>query len=147
MKHKYKVIFLLVLLFICGLGFFFLRPSDDTPASNQPISDQTSSSETISLPGYSSITFAANTTDQEQTFSNPKENNCYIKVSILLSDGNLLWHSDLIAPGNSSDAVQLTTALSEGVYKESILKYECYTMDNSLTQLNGAQSTITLVVE
>lgn len=146
-KPRYKVILLLILL-VCGICFFFGKGSNDNsnPATNQSISDQSSSAEIISLLGYSSIELAANTIEQDMTFSNPKENNCYIKVSILLSDGSILWTSDLIAPGNTSDTIKLTTALSEGTYKNSVLKYDCYTID-TLAALNGAQNAVTIIVQ
>lgn len=44
----------------------------------------------IQIPGYKSITVAADTTDVTVSFRNPRENSCYFRISLLLEDGMVL---------------------------------------------------------
>ena len=64
-----------------------------------------------------------------------------------LEDGTLLWVSDLIAPGESSAPIVLSTPLAAGEYKNAVLKYECFRMDEALTPLNGATANLTIKVK
>ena len=103
--------------------------------------------DTIDLPGYDWIPIKAGTLEQEQTFSNPPQNFCWIKVSLKLEDGTLLWASELIAPGESSAPVILSQTLEPGEYQNAILKYECFRMDEALSPLNGGEIHLTLKVK
>ena len=94
----------------------------------------------IAIPGYEAIQLAADTLEQTVCFSNPAQNCCYFQISLYLEDGTLLWKSADVAPGENSEPVVLTQPLAAGTYKNAILKYECFTMDKSHSQLNGAQT-------
>lgn len=100
----------------------------------------------IDLPGYSSLSFRADTREQTVTIPNPPQNFCWIRASLLLEDGTLLWTSDLIAPGESSDPIVFSAPLSAGEYKNAVLKYECFLMDEAKSSLNGASTKLTLKV-
>lgn len=103
--------------------------------------------DTIDLPGYDWIPLKAGTLEQEQTFPNPPQNFCWIKVSLKLEDGTLLWTSELVAPGESSAPVILSQALEPGEYQNAILKYDCFRMDEALSPLNGGEMHLTLKVK
>ena len=115
-----------------------------TPAPT-PVEKLTNS---ISLPGYGSLSLRANTNEQTLALSNPEENFCWIKISLILEDGTLLWTSDLVAPGEDSDPIVLSAPLPGGEYENTILKYDCFRKeeDGSLSPLNGATSKLTLIV-
>ena len=40
--------------------------------------------------------------------------------------------------------IELTDGLPEGVYRNSVIKYECFTMDDDCNPLNGAELTSTI---
>ena len=100
----------------------------------------------ISLPGYGGMNFKANTKEQNLNIPNPPENTCLIKISLILSDGTVLWESEDVQPGYYSTPIVLTKELEAGDY-EAYLKYDCFTADGSRTPLNGAESALTLHVQ
>lgn len=100
----------------------------------------------VALPGYGGMTFKANTKEQNVNVPNPPENTCLVKISLILSDGTVLWESEDVQPGYYSTPIVLTKALEAGEY-EARLKYDCFTADGSRTPLNGAESALTLHVQ
>lgn len=102
-------------------------------------------STSTAIPGYEVLYLKADTKQQKIALENPAQNRCYFKITLLLEDGAVLWKSDLIKPGKKSEAIYLTQELPSGNYK-AILKYECYSTDGSLRQLNGAETKLSLRV-
>lgn len=117
------------------------EPSESTPEPVEKLTDG------IDLPGYEWIPLVSGKLEQEQTFPNPPQNFCWIRASLLLEDGTVLWTSELIAPGESSDPVVLSQPLEPGEYKNAVLKYECFRMDDALSPLNGGEIHLTLKVK
>ena len=112
--------------------------SETTAEPVEPLTNQ------IALPQFAWIYLAADTTQQTQTFQNPPQNFAQFRVSIVL-DGDTLWESELLKPGETSAPVVLSRPLEAGEY-EAYLVYVCFTDDDSMSQLNGANSPITLKV-
>ena len=112
--------------------------SETTAEPVEPLTNQ------IALPQFAWIYLAADTTQQTQTFQNPPQNFAQFRVSIVL-DGDTLWESELLKPGETSAPVVLSRPLEAGEY-EANLVYVCFTDDDSMSQLNGANSPITLKV-
>ena len=100
--------------------------------------------DSIALPQFAWLTFASDVREQTLTFTNPERNFACFRVSIVL-DGETLWQSELLKPGEMSGQVVLSRALSAGEY-EARLVYECFTDDEAQNPLNGADSPITLKV-
>ena len=101
----------------------------------------------IAIPGYRVLEFSANKRVQSVRFYNPPENNCSFKLSLIMPDGALLWTSDeLLEPGNIFVKIMLSKSLKRGIYKDCVLKYQCYSLDGS-TELNGAEIKLTLDVK
>lgn len=98
----------------------------------------------IALPQFAYIYLTANETVQTQTFGNPPQNFAQFKVSLTL-DGETLWESELLKPGETSEPVVLSLPLEAGEY-EARLVYACYTNDGAMSPLNGADSPVTLKV-
>lgn len=88
---------------------------------------------TISAPGYEMLELTADTAAQGFALSNPVQNNCYMKISIVLADGTVLWTSQPTAPGNATDEVVLSPTLPEGRYDGARLEYACF-RDEACTQ-------------
>lgn len=123
-----------------------VKAPDPTPPeeTTEPVEKLTDS---IDLPGYEWIPLVSGKLEQEQTFPNPPQNFCWIRVSLLLEDGTNLWTSELVAPGESSAPVVLSQTLEPGEYKNAVLKYECFRMDDDLSPLNGGEVHLTLRVK
>lgn len=147
------VILLVFLIITIGvLLFLLLRPDPvevHTPdGANSVSSDNVQKNEdTISIPGYESITLAADKKQQTVGLPNPANNTCYFKIFLVLEDGTILWESNLVEPGQISDPIKLNSPLEAGTYRNAVLKYECYTMDGQMRQLNGAATKLTLIVK
>lgn len=101
--------------------------------------------DSIAIPGYELLEFDANSRTQTLCLSNPTQNVCFFQISLYLEE-MLLWKSDLIEPGKTSEPILLTQVLKKGTYTNAVLKYECYQMDGK-TPLNGAETKITLWVK
>ena len=104
---------------------------------------------TIDIPQRGFITFAADTAKQTNTVTNPEQNFCYFKVTLKLADGTVLWQSDYIAPGESSDPMVLKKPLKKGTYEKAVMLYECFALndDGTYRQVNGANNILTILVK
>lgn len=101
------------------------------------------SSETI-IPCWDSMTFKANTTEQEVNFYNPSENEGINFKIKLMTGNNLIYESDLIAPGKTIKHIEITRPMIPQFVSAYII-YECYADDG--TRLNGSKMNFTLKVE
>lgn len=122
-------------------------PGNDPQGSSETTEPVEKLTDGIDLPGYGALNFKADVLEQEVRLPNPPQNFCYIRASLILEDGTVLWTSELIAPGEESDLVVFSTPLAAGEYKNAVLKYECFRMDEALTPLNGATINLTLKVK
>lgn len=163
MKEKIYRIIILLLVFLLVLLLLF-RCGEDTKTNNNELDnkeevvidedDKEESKEevgvkgdgTIAIPGYEMLTLKADTKKQSIALNNPKENDCYFKIQLILKDGTLLWESDYIKPNEISENIVLNQELKKGVYKNAILKYSCFKMDKEYTPLNSAITKLTLEV-
>lgn len=102
--------------------------------------------DSIAIPGYEGITLKADCKEQEIGFPNPAQNTCYFQISLILEDGTTLWQSELVKPGEISEPITLNEPLAAGVYPNSLLKFDCYTMDGNMRSLNGAATKMTIHV-
>lgn len=150
------IIAILVLLLIAaGIWIAALLGTDGTPSGSASGASQTTEesgeveklTDTIAIPGFAQLNLKAGTCEQNVALSNPAQNFCYFKISLLLEDGTVIWVSELIEPGKQSEAITLLQSLDAGTYENVTVRYDCYTMDGSLTQLNSGEITIKLVVQ
>lgn len=123
---------------------------NDTPSQqdNGTLSEETviqKNPDSIAIPGYEILEFDADSMTQTLCLSNPTQNVCYFQISLYLEE-MLLWKSELIEPGKTSEPILLTQVLEKGTYTNAVLKYECFQMDGK-TPLNGAETKITLWVK
>ena len=136
----------LAALSLMGAVIVLTRPKPDAPvaAAREPVEKLTDG---IDLPGYSELIFKAGVREQNVALQNPAQNFCYIQPSLWLADGTLLWRGQLIAPGSVGDAIVFLQALAAGEYKDAVLRYDCFAMDEEKTPLNGATTNLTLKVK
>lgn len=147
--YIFLLLLLLVLIILLALRLF-PNPAPVTMPNGmeyENVEDVAKNQGTISIPGYEAITLQADKKQQTIGFKNPAENNCYFQISLRLEDGTLLWQSELIEPGAISDPVKLNNSLAKGTYPNALLQYACFTMDGSLSPLNGAEMKLTLWVK
>lgn len=117
--------------------------SENLPSSTE--SNTNVANRSTAIPGYEVLNLKANRKQQNIALSNPSANNCYFKITLMLEDGTELWVSDLIKPGSVSDAICLSRELAQGEYN-AVLKYNCYSLDGAMREMNGAQTKLSLRV-
>ena len=123
---------------------WFDKKIEDNPPTESTVEKNPDS---IAIPGYEALELKADTREQTLCMPNPPQNCCYFQLSLYLPDGTLLWQSELIEPGSNSKPMVLLHPLSKGEYAKAILKYSCYSMDETLTPLNDAETKLTLKVK
>ena len=151
-KKKFPMLWLLLVAIVSlVIGVFFITNHKEKPQTilgNEVTenNNQIPNANSIAIPGYEAITLEANTKKQSTALKNPSHNMCLFRISLILEDGTVLWVSDYVKPGEISDNIELSKELEPGAYPNSILKYECFTTDGSLSPLNGAETKLTIIV-
>ncbi len=92
---------------------------------------------TISAPGYERLEIKADTAAQGFALVNPAQNSCYMKISLILEDGTVLWTSQPTAPGEATDEVVISPTLPEGRYDGATLRYACFRDKACTKELNS----------
>lgn len=121
--------------------------TETAAAGDAPSAQQTEPSEadSISIPGFDFLSLQAGAQEQSMPLYNPENNACYFRISLLL-DGEALWRSDLLAPGQTAPQQKLSRALAAGEYS-AVLKYECFADEAETVPLNGSEIALTLRVQ
>lgn len=153
-KQLYKIVILILvtLLVISGIVIAVLlnknpkQPSGEENNSSIASSEVEKLTDSIAIPGFGQLTFKAGKCEQEVALSNPAENFCYFRISLILEDGTVIWVSDLVEPGKQSEPITLLQPLDAGTYENVTVHYACFTMDETLTELNSGEIKITLNV-
>ena len=131
---------------LSGCGGTAENSSAEQPATTTTAAGQSAvqDSGNINIPGFESLEFKAGETKQTSKLHNPAENSCYFRMTLTI-DGEAIWQSDDIAPGEQVGEMELTRALDAGEYAAK-LKYECFTMQDK-TPLNGAEIDLAINVK
>ena len=95
------------------------------------------STHSIQIPAMTGMSMRAGRLEQRVDFYNPKENSCYFVLSLYLSDGTLIYKSDMLAPSEHITDITLMQELQRGLYRNCRLVYNCYALDGK-TPLNGS---------
>lgn len=139
------VVALLLLLILKGCS------GASTPNVNNTVNDTAATVEknpdSIAIPGYEMLELKAGSKEQSLCMPNPPQNCCYFQITLSLEDGTVLWKSELIAPGTNSKPMVLSKVLEKGMYPNAVLRYSCYSQDENLSPLNGAETKLTLWVK
>lgn len=83
--------------------------------------------------------FTADSLNQEVNIENPTQNTCEFVVSIYLGDGTMIYQSERIRPGDCITDIQITQTLKMGVYKNSVIAYSFYNIDDSDTVMSQCE--------
>lgn len=152
-KSSVLIVILTILLIVAVVFIIILlmkqRPmetSNDTTIKEQsePVEKLEDS---INIPGYAMLSLKAGELNQQFTVPNPIENTCWFKISLVLGDGTVLWTSDMVAPGETSENVVLSNPLEKGDYPDAMLKFECFADEAGTQALNGAETELTIRVK
>lgn len=103
------------------------------------------SGESIAIPGYEKLSFAADKTAQTVNLQNPAENACTFVLTLTLTGGETLWTGKALSPGEAFKRITLSRALDAGDYAAT-LRYDCYTIEDN-RPLNGAEIKLTIEVK
>lgn len=144
------IVALIAVAIAIGIYMIFFRqpiqlPDGSIPAQNTE--EVLKNENSISIPGYEGITLKADSLRQTVALKNPEQNTCYFVITLYLEDGTILWKSDYIKPGETSSPIVLKEPLEKGNYPNAVLQYSCFKMDSEKTQLNGAETKLTLRVK
>ena len=146
-RKKSILLIIFITLLLGALAFFAVRivSKNETALRKTPQTEEiVKNDHAISVPGYESVTFKAGEIRQNAVFYNPAQNNCYFRISLELSDGTLLWQSDLIPPGMQTEKIDLLFPLEAGTYSECVLVYDSYADKDAAEALNGAKTVLTV---
>lgn len=100
----------------------------------------------IQIPGYSTAEMKAGDTSLHLSIGNPEGNSCGFFATLLLSDGTVLYKSELLKPGFGLEDIPLSKSLESGEY-DAVVCYECVTLDEANEPLNAAESEFKLIVK
>ena len=119
---------------------------DPNAGDGVTVTETPQKADSIKIPGYPSITIAANTPNVTMALLNPEGNPCYFKFEIVLKDsGETIYESQFVPPGKTITDVTLTRGLSEGEHPATI-KISTVALDQK-TPLNGANVETVLIAK
>lgn len=119
---------------------------DPNAGDGVTVTETPQKADSIKIPGYPSITIAANTPNVTMALLNPEGNPCYFKFEIVLKDTDeTIYESQFVPPGKTITDVTLTRGLSEGEHPATI-KISTVALDQK-TPLNGANVETVLIVK
>lgn len=101
----------------------------------------------IDFNGITEMHFVAGQREQNYVFSNPKDNPCYYKITVTLSDtGETIYTSDLLPPGYSISRFEISRELEVGEYA-TLVHFDTYSFDKEQRPLNKMNFRTTIIVE
>ena len=101
----------------------------------------------IALPGYGGIKFPANSKKVTLELPNPTGNPCYFRYTLaLVETDEVLYTSELIAPGKMVKELTLNRALPKGTYTLRIT-IDTFSLADGTTPMNGGVQEVALTVK
>lgn len=127
-------------------GKLDLDPNAAAWRSNAKIPKADDAASGIAIPGYSSISFPANTKNVQMVLLNPENNPCYFQFEIRLREGNeTIYTSKLVPPGQAITNLTLTRGLEPGEY-EAVIGITTTSLVNG-GPMNGANAETKFIVK
>lgn len=147
-KKVMMAIIIVLLIGIVCLGTMILLDSKGTNKSGILLESEGREkvlNQSISIFGFSELHMKSGELNQPFDFRNPNTNDCYMDISLLLSDGTKLFEIKRIEPGYGIKEVQLNDVLENGDYLNCCFNVQCFSLKDD-TQLNGASMSVDLYV-
>lgn len=91
------------------------------------------------IPATDGIELTSGTVEQSLCMSNPDNNPCIFVISLYLGGGTMLFVTEPLYPGETSEPVTLIQPLNSGIYKNATLVYDCYSADGNMTPLTRCE--------
>lgn len=133
-----------ILFWIFGAGLL-QNASREFEAEQMP-PQSNAISESLSIPGFETMTIPADKNTVPVYFYNPEGNPCYFEISlIVLGKDEEIYKSKLVSPGQELYQIELTKPLSKGTY-DAIIHYNTFALSD-YSDLNGANVPFKLIVE
>ena len=166
LKKSYIMIIAAVLVMAIGVGAYFVfskEPATEIsnmqtplgglglmldenmkPYTGRDLEDRGGEKTGTKIPGYGTVRLPSGKTDVKMVLLNPEGNRCYFKFELVV-EGETFFTSKLVEPSMCIEDLTLEKPLVEGTYT-AILKISTYSLDDSLTQMNGANVEFELIV-
>lgn len=155
MKRKKLIIIIVAVAALAAacIAVFVLKEMKDSKNSSANVvawdvdieEDELPETDEILIPGYDSMTMAANTKEQAVSMGNPADNNCYFVIILKLEDGTKLYESEYLKPGEGLNEITMEQELEPGEY-QAIIEYKCYSLEDK-SSLNGGSAQFNLIVK
>lgn len=101
----------------------------------------------ITLPGYSALTFAANSKKVALELPNPTGNPCYFRYTLtIVETGEEIYVSELIEPAKALQTITLNQPLTAGTYTLRI-EIDTFSLTDGTTPMNGGVQEVKLIVK
>lgn len=101
----------------------------------EPVSDNNG----MVLKAVTGIRLKADAIIQEFEIPNSSSNKYAISAFIILGDGTIIYESGFLYPGEIVEEIELYKSLDKGTYKNSILLYKFYTVDEPHTFISQCE--------
>lgn len=156
MKKKYVLIGIIILIVLfAGIGIgVALNRSNTVSNENAGISidknaqeyeeSETEKTASIRFPGYPEITVSEEQNDIPIVLTNPDVNPCYFQFTVSLDDGDPIYESEWVKPGDAIRGFEMDAPLNPGDYEMSI-SIATKSLDTEQT-MNGGNVKTTLHV-
>lgn len=158
-RNRYLAVLSVILVILLGIAVYLAythfqeKPETDGSAYVDPgaadwdagIEPDEEEENRILIPGYSGAQMNAGETLLWLRIGNPEENTCYLKASLQLEDGTVLYESGILKPGTGFDEIELNQTLEAGEY-QALIRYTGYTMEEEPEELNSSDSAFVLTV-
>jgi hypothetical protein len=154
-KRVYISVIVILLLLLSGaIVYIFCNQPDASPTlqtdenatvwdGEQKTPHLQNGQKGIAIPGFDTLVFIANQTQQKVNFFNPSENDCLFQMTLYVDD-EAMWQSGYCAAGNGYYNIDIKKPLAAGDYS-AYLQVECFKEDG--TALNGAKVEFDLIVQ
>ncbi len=160
-KNKYIVILIILVALLIGVIFYLVITTSkkedkeeekkggtyvasDASDWDANVDKPEATAGRILVPGYSGAQLKEGEKTLTLSVGNPKENHCYLKATVMLEDGTILYESDLLEPGKGYEQIKLNQSLSKGTY-QAMVRYQGYTLEDK-GELNSCDSAFVLTV-
>lgn len=134
-KHYVSTVFLIVIyLFVFVLivrDSVYYAPNPESGVTlDEDIWYDNFEGEGIVLKVISGISLRANKIHQKISFENDQSNRFVINVILRLGNGTVIYESGYIYPSEKLSEINLYQSLEAGIYNDSVLVYDIYSLDD-----------------
>lgn len=134
-KGVFMWIVVIFLIIIIGIGFSKCgsdtAPKKDIELPNVVVNGDddghtNDSVKSVDINATTGLVFDAGTKLQNIPITNPENNKCAMVCSIYLADGDAIFSSKKLEPGEEIGQVTINTILRKGLYKDASIVYSCF---------------------